>query len=203
MKILGKSASPSRLLAAALTIVLTGCSTAERVVLLADDSGKVGELTIAGASETVVLNKANSLATTNSLGGQSAGELSSEDISSSFADTLPAVPKPPIVYQIYFRFGSLEFTEESVQTVAKALADAAERPGADIQLVGHTDTVGKGPDNDTLSYARANLVRDRLIERGADSRLILVAGRGERELLVATPDETREAKNRRVEMYVR
>jgi outer membrane protein OmpA-like peptidoglycan-associated protein len=187
----------------ALAIVLTGCSTAERVVLLADDTGKVGELTVSGASETVVLNKANAIATTNALGGQSAGQATSEDISSSFADTLAAVPKPPVAYRIYFQFGSLEFTEESVNTVAKALVDAAERPGADIQLVGHTDTVGKGPDNDTLSYARANLVRERLVERGVDPTLILVAGRGERELLIATPDETREAKNRRVEMYVR
>ena len=42
-----------------------------------------------------------------------------------------------------------------------------------------------------------------LVQIGIPAERITTAGRGERELLVRTPDETDEPRNRRVEINVR
>ena len=70
-------------------------------------------------------------------------------------------------------------------------------------VIGHTDRVGAVPYHDTLSLRRAERVRDELVKVGIAAERIRVAGRGEREPLVATPDEVAEPRNRRVEITVR
>ncbi len=81
--------------------------------------------------------------------------------------------------------------------------EIASRAAADTVVTGHTDTVGTLSYNDTLSLDRATKVRALLVARGLKPDSVNVAGRGERELLVQTPDETSEPRNRRVEITVR
>jgi outer membrane protein OmpA-like peptidoglycan-associated protein len=73
----------------------------------------------------------------------------------------------------------------------------------DLTVVGHTDTTGSAEANIELGRSRATLIRDRLVAAGLDGRLISVVSHGEADLLVPTPDETAEPKNRRVEVSVR
>jgi len=70
-------------------------------------------------------------------------------------------------------------------------------------VIGHTDRVGNAQFNDKLSLQRAERVRGELVKLGIAESRIQVAGRGERELLVQTPDDIAEARNRRVEINVR
>jgi outer membrane protein OmpA-like peptidoglycan-associated protein len=50
---------------------------------------------------------------------------------------------------------------------------------------------------------RAERVRSELEKLGVAAASITVLGRGERQLLVPTPDERHEPRNRRVEIEVR
>jgi outer membrane protein OmpA-like peptidoglycan-associated protein len=71
-------------------------------------------------------------------------------------------------------------------------------------VTGHTDRAGSLQHNDRLSLTRAKRVRDELVRRGvAPAKLGNVSGRGERELLIPTPDNVFEPRNRRVEIGVR
>jgi OmpA-OmpF porin, OOP family len=79
----------------------------------------------------------------------------------------------------------------------------AKRPGAEVQITGHTDTVGSGSDNDALSLKRAQEIREALAVQGLNLTITRAVGRGERELLAPTPDNTAEPRNRRVEIIVR
>ena len=80
------------------------------------------------------------------------------------------------------------------------LANAVARYGrvAKVQLfvAGHTDTVGTADDNRRLSSERALQIARYFRQRGLRIG-IQHAGLGEDGLLVATPDETPEPKNRR------
>ena len=69
--------------------------------------------------------------------------------------------------------------------------------------IGHTDTVGDTVDNDRLSAQRAERMKGHLVEIGIPAERIRVAGRGERESLISTPDNVDEPRNRRVEIIVR
>jgi outer membrane protein OmpA-like peptidoglycan-associated protein len=70
-------------------------------------------------------------------------------------------------------------------------------------VVGHTDTVGSEADNAALAMQRAETVRDLLVKDGLDPKMIEVDSHGEKNLLIPTPDNTDEPRNRRVEVTVR
>jgi outer membrane protein OmpA-like peptidoglycan-associated protein len=72
-----------------------------------------------------------------------------------------------------------------------------------VVVTGHTDSIAEPDYNDRLSLRRAKSVRKLFVARGLPPESVVAAGRGERELLVQTPDKVREARNRRVEITVR
>jgi outer membrane protein OmpA-like peptidoglycan-associated protein len=70
-------------------------------------------------------------------------------------------------------------------------------------VIGHTDTVGGLSYNDRLSLARAERLREMMVELGIPAERIQAAGRGKREPLVPTEENVSEPRNRRVEISVR
>jgi outer membrane protein OmpA-like peptidoglycan-associated protein len=137
-------------------------------------------------------------------GGQSeVAQLSDTEVRQSFGVALQALPARPTTFLLYFVTASDELTDESKGELTKILAALKQRAVPDIMVVGHTDTVGDVQANDKLSAQRAERMKAFLIEIGIPGTQIQTAGRGERELLVPTADNTDEPRNRRVEINVR
>jgi outer membrane protein OmpA-like peptidoglycan-associated protein len=63
--------------------------------------------------------------------------------------------------------------------------------------------MGTPAANYELGMKRAMTVRALLVDAGLDPGLIEVSSLGEADLLVKTPDETPEPRNRRVDITVR
>lgn len=121
----------------------------------------------------------------------------------TFGTAVAALPKAPLSATLYFLLGKDELTPDSKQDADRVYADFVKRQAPEVLIVGHTDTVGSAAANQKLSVKRAEKVRQSLIGLGVSSESIQAAGRGENDLLVATPDNTQEPKNRRVEINVR
>ena len=173
------------------------------VVLVPDASGKVGAVSVKSAQGEAVIDSAYASATATSAAAPVVGSSSAAQVQQTFGDTVKARPQPPVSYTLNFLEGSDEYTTESRQTVETVLRELAKRPAAEIAVIGHTDRVGAVEYNDKLSLQRAERVRADFLKRGVPERSISVAGRGEREPLVATADEVAEARNRRVEINIR
>lgn len=94
-------------------------------------------------------------------------------------------------------------TPASVPVLVALRAEIARRPGAEVQVTGHTDTVGSDADNDVLSLRRAREILNLLASKGFDRSIMTAVGRGERELKVPTADNVSNPANRRVEVIVR
>jgi len=124
-------------------------------------------------------------------------------VGTTYEPLFTAVPPPPERFVVYFRTGTTVLTAESQAALARVLAAAQKRSGAEIVLVGHTDTTSTGEANDALSIRRAMLVREQFVQRGFPPALVEATGRGERDLAVKTRDGVEEARNRRVEILVR
>ncbi|MDO5691024.1 MAG: OmpA family protein [Pseudomonadota bacterium] len=77
-----------------------------------------------------------------------------------------------------------------------------QQPGTEVVIVGHADSTGTDAINDPLSVQRANSVRDYLVSRGADSRIIRTDGRGSREPVANNATAEGRAQNRRVEIFL-
>lgn len=126
-----------------------------------------------------------------------------EKVERRYGGLIAAAPPPAQRYTLYFELGSTQFTPESEAQVDSILQDAMQRPGGEIIITGHTDSVGDMGTNDTLSLRRANAIREIFIARGFDPQRVDAAGRGEREPLYPTADGVSEPRNRRAEILVR
>jgi hypothetical protein len=120
-----------------------------------------------------------------------------------FGVAVGALPKAPKTSLLYFLLGADELTAESKKDAELIYSDFAGRDAPEVLIVGHTDTTGPSARNEALSIKRAERVRKLLIARGITAANIEVSGMGERNLLVKTPDNRKEPKNRRVEITVR
>jgi OOP family OmpA-OmpF porin len=81
--------------------------------------------------------------------------------------------------------------------------DIRRRPVYQIEVIGHTDTLGDFRTNQTLSRARAAAIRARLVRDGIEPDAISTAGRGKLDPIVPTGDNVAEPLNRCVVITVR
>jgi len=175
----------------------------ERVVLLPDTDGRVGQVTVTTPSATATLDGAYAVAEVLSDGKVVRGEASAESVRQHFAAALAAQPPQPVSFNVFFVFDKDELTPESTVQFERIKTELVSRPAPEIVIIGHTDRVGALEYNDALSLKRAEVVRLALVRAGIAHAQMEVAGRGEREPVVATADEVAEPRNRRVEITVR
>jgi OOP family OmpA-OmpF porin len=113
----------------------------------------------------------------------------------------PPAPAPAVSLSVLFATGSAELTPEAIQTLddlGRALTDPA-LTAYRFRVEGHTDTVGGRDYNKALSDRRANAVAEYLAGKfHVDRSRLQPIGMGQDGLLVSTPDQTPEARNRRV-----
>ena len=174
------------------------------VIVLPDEDGTVGAVAVSDGTNEILLNTANSAAKIGNDGKVAAVSVTKDDIDTIFGTTLNAAPIPPHRFRLYFIEGSDKLTSESLAQIKDVMADIDMRGAAfDVEVTGHTDTVGKEDANSKLSLKRAHKIRDLLIQNGVDAGMIVVYGRGEWDLYVATKDNVNEPKNRRVEIIIR
>jgi outer membrane protein OmpA-like peptidoglycan-associated protein len=111
--------------------------------------------------------------------------------------------QPAISLTVLFKTGSAELTPQALEVLnnlGRALSDKA-LDGYRFRIEGHTDTVGTREYNKQLSARRAAAVVDYLAANfHIDRSRVEAVGMGEDGLLIPTPDQTAEPRNRRVEV---
>lgn len=183
--------------------LLYGCAAKELYVVMPEENGKAGSVTVTRDGKQIELHGAYSAAQVSAFGGSDTVNVDPGRVKETFGAALAAQPMRPVSFTLYFVEGTDKWTAESQKQVNGILKEIARRPAPEVTVIGHTDTVGSSRDNDALSLKRSQKVRNALIKLGISSERIATAGRGERELLVATPDNTDEPRNRRDEIGVR
>jgi outer membrane protein OmpA-like peptidoglycan-associated protein len=110
---------------------------------------------------------------------------------------------PSVNLTVQFATGSSELTPAAVRTLnelGKALSSPA-LANYHFRIEGHTDTVGQHDRNVALSQQRAGKVAEYLSSKfGVSASRLEAVGRGPDALLVPTPDQTPEPRNRRVQV---
>jgi outer membrane protein OmpA-like peptidoglycan-associated protein len=179
---------------------------ADLIVLMPDpdDGGHVGSATVTGKTGSVELTEPQ---TATRVVGDAAptapAPIAAEEIQRLFGEVLAARPLPPRQFLLYFQTGTEQLTVDSLALVPDVVKVVRDRPAADVTVIGHTDTTGDAASNFDLGMRRAVLIRDLLVKSGLDPAKVSVASHGEADLLVKTPDDTAEPKNRCVEVTVR
>lgn len=197
--------APARVLARGwLALLCVGCASSPNsyVMLVESPDGTTGKVFVSDAAGSRVLERSGQA---TALDGSSAAtfEVPGEQARRDFGGTLDAQPPLPETFVLHFERSAVRMTPESLRRLPELAALIRERPAAELVIVGHTDTLGEVAFNERLGLARARTVSVALAAQGVAPLSLVLESRGERELLVATPDETDEPRNRRVVVSVR
>lgn len=193
-----------RLAPLALASLLAGCATTPTLTLLPSEEGKQGAVAVLEENGTPMETVVTELNSSTTLSGKPrTRSIDPSKLTARQRALLQTLPPPPVRLTLYFLEGTTQLTPESAPGLNFLTKEVSERPGAEVQVTGYTDTLGSADDNDRLSQKRAEEVLAVLAQQGIDPNMLSAVGRGERDLRVQTPDGTREPANRRVVVTIR
>lgn len=187
-------------LAIAVCLILTGCAKSY-LVLLEDHDGSTGKVAFSGTNGETVVEQAGYGAALD--GSKTVYKVEQQQINKDFGQALASEPVLPQTFLLYFETGGTKLTKDSAALIPQIIEAAKKHPAADISVIGHTDTMGDARSNELLAKDRAVEVSRLFDSNKMDVKEIAVTSHGEKNLLVKTPNETPEPKNRRVEVSIR
>lgn len=132
-----------------------------------------------------------------------AGEESGVDIEENKSDVVVVTQNKnkEVMQIIYFDFDDFILSEVSKNKLVNFL-DKNKKNLSRYIILGHADTKGTKQYNLNLSLKRADAVKEMLLNQGIPEKHISVLGKGENQLAVVTPDETKHPANRRAEIKI-
>lgn len=103
---------------------------------------------------------------------------------------------------LLFDFDSDELRNTTRQNLSDLAASLNKYEETELNILGHTDSVGASSYNKTLSENRANSVEDYLVGQGVGSGRLNISGYGETDPVASNETELGRQQNRRVEIVI-
>lgn len=188
-------------IACGLGLLTAGCAQPALTLLPNDDGFATGAVAVLDDNGGEVLVDRPLTHTRLAPGRPTTREV--KKIDRSHRRLIGGLPPRSVAFTLYFAEGTTTITPESRGVLEAIRKEINARPGAEVQVTGHTDTVDSDEKNDRLSARRADEIVEFLVAQGFSPDLLTAVGRGERELFVETGDNIPNQQNRRVEVIVR
>ena len=184
-------------------LLLSACSHTT-VILLPDEDGKVGAITLKAAGNSRVVDRVyRPVKVGNWLPMMdSENPLTESELNSAYAPLLKAQPARSIRYLLYFDTDSTKLVEPSRAIIPQIMIRIRSKLPTDVTIIGHTDTTGPEAHNAQLSFYRAQTVERLLRAEMRSSDQVTIKAFGSRGLLVPTPPNVDEPRNRNVEILI-
>lgn len=110
------------------------------------------------------------------------------------------IPQRLVLEGVNFDFDKSTLRQEDRDIIDQNAADLKEWGDIQIEVSGHTDSVGSDKYNTGLSLRRAEAVRDYLITKGINAERLTAKGYGEAQPIADNDSDEGRFKNRRVEL---
>lgn len=111
--------------------------------------------------------------------------------------------KVAVASDVSFDLGSATLRPEALDAYGRIAGILKNYDKTVIHVIGQTDTSGAADYNQGLSDRRSAAVGTFLASQGVPGARIREEGRGEREPLIRTGDNVKEARNRRVDIVIK
>ena len=183
-------------------------------VAIAHEGGKANEAYVGDMNKHYVLDSSGNCVRTSSWSKETATKECNPELfpEEKKAEAPPAPPPPPqptyekvtISATALFDFNSAKLKDEGKSAIHD-LDEKIKAKGAavvDIDVIGHTDSVGPEEYNQQLSVRRATSVKDYMVSEGIDAGIIDVSGKGESSPVADNGTNEGRAQNRRVEIHI-
>ena len=109
--------------------------------------------------------------------------------------------KKEVMQIIYFDFDDTKLSDIAKISLINFL-DKNKNNLSRYIILGHTDTKGSKLYNLSLSHKRAETIKEILLNEGISEKNVSILGKGENQLAVSTPDNTKHPANRRAEIKI-
>lgn len=118
----------------------------------------------------------------------------------AYVAPVPVAPQKMVLEGVNFEFDKATLRQTDLAIIDKDVAELDKWGNVNIEVAGHTDSIGSDQYNMKLSRERAETVRDYLISKGIAADRLTAKGYGESQPIAdnATPDG--RFQNRRVEL---
>ena len=107
-----------------------------------------------------------------------------------------------VMNNIFFEFDRSGLGEDSYPELKRIIEFMTNNPGVEIEISGHTDSVGSSSYNERLSNRRAKAVFDYMVENGIESSRVVSRGFGESKPIATNDTSEGREQNRRVEFRI-
>ncbi|MBU6157609.1 MAG: OmpA family protein [Bacteroidetes bacterium] len=132
--------------------------------------------------------------------------LEKKENNNTYQQDIPLIPietgSSIVLNNIFFHTGSAELESSSKIELEKLIQLLQENPAMYIEIIGHTDNVGKAADNLRLSDQRAKAVVDYLLSKGIEAARLKSKGMGDTQPKADNLSSEGRAQNRRTELKV-
>jgi OOP family OmpA-OmpF porin len=179
---------------------------------MAHEGGTANEAYVGDSSKHYITDSAGRCVYTSSWTKELATKECNPELFPEVAEAPPAPPPPPMpVYEKHTVSATALFDfdksvlkpagKEAIHGIDEDIKSSKSKV-VDINIVGHTDSVGTEEYNQELSVRRANAVKDYMVSEGIDPGIIDVKGMGEADPVASNATAEGRAQNRRVEISV-
>lgn len=103
---------------------------------------------------------------------------------------------------VNFEMGSVNLRPEAAATLRTVAQAMKASPAVEVEIGGHTDSIGPGGKNQRLSERRASSVKAFLVREGVDAARLSIKGYGESQPVGPNDTDAGRANNRRVAFKV-
>jgi len=107
-----------------------------------------------------------------------------------------------VVRAVDFEYNSTRLTVPAQQTLNDVAAALAAQPALNVEIQGHTDSIGSAAYNLNLSQRRADSVRSYLVDKGVSAAALTAKGYGKTQPIASNDTAEGRAQNRRVAFAV-
>jgi OOP family OmpA-OmpF porin len=195
-----------------LVAVLAASALAANIAV-ADEGGKANEAYVGDGTKHYIKDSSGKCVRTSSWSKETATKECNPELFPEPVAEAPAAPPPPpqpVYEKVTISATALfDFNKATLKPEGKAairdLADKIKTKGAqvvDIDVIGHTDSVGPEEYNMGLSIRRATSVKDYMVSEGIDAGIIDVIGKGELNPVASNATDAGRAQNRRVDINI-
>jgi outer membrane protein OmpA-like peptidoglycan-associated protein len=127
---------------------------------------------------------------------------SKDDVAKPTTTIILEKGKKVILRGVNFETNKATLTSTSEQILEEAFDALVANPDIQVEISGHTDSVGSDENNQALSLSRAQAVRNWLVQRGIPGNRMKTTGKGEKEPIATNDTAAGRTENRRIEFYV-
>ena len=182
-------------------------------IAVADEGGKANEAYVGDGTKHYIKDSSGKCVKTGSWSKDTATKECHPELFPEPVAEAPAAPPPPpqpVYEKVTISATALfDFNKATLKPEGKAairdLGEQIKAKGAqvvDIDVLGHTDSVGPEEYNQGLSERRATAVKEFMVSEGIDAGIIDVSGQGEMNPVADNATAEGRAKNRRVEINI-